>query len=340
MNRSRRALILFLGTSLAMALAPGAAEAQDVKILKVATLAPEGSSWMKLFHEWATNIEKRADGKVKIKFFAGGVAGDERDAVRKMRLGQLSGGAVTAVGLGLIQPEVRLLELPFLIRNYDELDYLRGTLDVELRKKFEEKGYILLGWGDVGPVHLFTNIPVKSKEDLLKTKIWAWTDDPIVKGLFGLIGLKGVPLGVPDVLPSLQTGLIDACYGSPLSTMALQWHSKVKFITSMVISQATGATVLSKKAWDELPPDVQAIVMEESKALQTKTLKQVRADNESALKKMVAQGIQVVPTPASVVQEFAEGAKTLGTNLEGQVYTREFHQRVEKLVADYRLSKK
>ena len=98
-----------------------------------------------------------------MKFYAGGVAGDERDAVRKMRLGQINGAAVTAIGLGLIQPEVRVLELPMLINNYDELDYVRNKLDADLRKKFEDKGYVLLGWGDVGPVHIFSNIPIKAQ---------------------------------------------------------------------------------------------------------------------------------------------------------------------------------
>src|SRR3954470_4376269 len=125
----------------------GAARAQST--LKIATLAPEGSAWMVAFHEWGKNVEEHTAGKVKVKFFAGGTAGDERDAVRKMRLGQLNGAAVTAIGLGLINSEVRVLELPMLIDNYGELDYVRTKLDADIRKKFEEKGYVLLAWGDV-----------------------------------------------------------------------------------------------------------------------------------------------------------------------------------------------
>src|SRR5262249_19691569 len=134
--------------------------------LKIATLAPEGSAWMTSFHEWAKNVEEHTAGKVKIKFFAGGTAGDERDAVRKMRLGQLNGAAVPAIGLGLIKSEVRLLELPMLIDSYSELDFVRNKLDAELRQKFVDKGYVLLAWGDVGPVHIFSNTPIKGKADL------------------------------------------------------------------------------------------------------------------------------------------------------------------------------
>src|SRR5690242_18770409 len=170
---------------LALALTAFAAPAfAQEHTLKIATLAPEGSMWMTLFHGWAKAMEDHSGNRLKVKFYAGGVAGDERDAVRKMRLGQINGAAVTAVGLGLIQPEVRLLELPFLFKSYEELDYLRNTLDGEFKKKFEEKGYVLLSWGDVGPVNLFTNTPINSKADLMQTKIWAWVDDPIVRTLF------------------------------------------------------------------------------------------------------------------------------------------------------------
>ena len=316
------------------------AAADEPKLLKLATLAPEGSGWMKLFHEWAHNIEEKSGGRIKVKLYAGGVAGDERDVVRKMRLGQLNGGAVTAIGLGLIQPEVRVLEVPFIMRSYDELDYVRNSLDGELRKKFEDKGYVLLGWGDVGPVHLFTNSPPVSKQALLQMKFWAWTDDPIVRTLFQEIGISGVPLGVPDVLPSLQTGMINACYGSPLSTLALQWQSKVKYITSMVISQSIGATVVTKKAWDDLGPELQKIVMDASKELEKKLLKTVRADNETALTKMKAQGLVVTETPPELQKEFQMHAAVVAQKLEGALYSHEFRARVDGLLATYRATHK
>jgi TRAP-type C4-dicarboxylate transport system substrate-binding protein len=318
----------------------GAARAQTV--IKVATLAPEGSSWMNLFHEWGRNVETHSGGKLKIKFYAGGVAGDERDAVRKMRLGQLNAAAVTAIGLGLIQSEVRVLELPLMVKSYAELDYIRNAMDAEFRKKFEEKGYVLLGWGDVGPVHIFSNTPLKSKADLAQTKLWAWTDDPLVKTMFKQLGSNGVPLGVPDVLTSLQTGLINACYGSPLSMVALQWYTKVKYMTSMQLSQAIGATVITKRDWDKLTPDLQKVVLDDSKAMEQKLLKVIRTDNEKSLATMKANGITVVESPPSMVKEFEEQALALRPLLEKDpvVYTHEFRTKVEKLLADFRAGKK
>ncbi len=285
-----KAWIKSLGTTLALITLLGSGRAHAQTVIKLATLAPEGSAWMNIFHEWARNVEAHTSGKVKIKFYAGGVAGDERDAVRKMRLGQLNAAAVTAIGLGLIQSEVRVLELPLMVKTYAELDYVRNTLDAEFRKKFDEKGYVLLGWGDVGPMHLFSNLPLRSKADLLQTKMWAWTDNPLVKTLFKQLGSNGVPLGVPDVLTSLQTGLINACYGSPLSMVALQWYTKVKFMTSMQLSMAIGATVITKRDWDKLPPDEQKVIMEDSKAMEKKLLCTIRTDNDKALASIKAAG--------------------------------------------------
>ena len=337
----KRFTLRSLGLVLALLfIAPGMLRAQTV--LKVATLAPEGSSWMNLFHEWGRNVESHSGGKVKVKFYAGGVAGDERDVVRKMRLGQLNAAAVTAIGLGLIQSEVRVLELPMMIKNYAELDYVRNAMDADFRKKFEEKGYVLLGWGDVGPVYIYSNTPIKSKADLAQTKLWAWTDDPLVKTMFKQLGSNGVPLGVPDVLTSLQTGLINACYGSPLAMVTLQWNTKVKYMTSLQLSQAVGATVVTKRDWDKLTPDLQKVVMDDAKEMEQKLLKVIRADNDASLKSMKANGIQVVETPAGMEKEFSDQALALRPILEKDpvVYTHEFRTKVEKLLADYRAGKK
>ena len=260
-----------------------AAPASAETTLKIATLAPEGSSWMRLFHEWQKAVEARTEGRVKVKIYAGGVQGDERDCLRKIRLGQISGAAITGIGLASVAPEVRALDIA---RTYEELDALRAALNETLHKKFEEHGYVLLGWGDVGPVQLFSNRPIKTIDDLKQLKLWLWSDDPVSGKLFAAVGLRGVPMGVPDVLPGLSTGQIDSFFASPLSAVALQWSTHAKFATSMVMSQASGATILSKKIFDTLTPADQKVVLEEAQTLEVKVLKQIRADNTTALETM------------------------------------------------------
>jgi TRAP-type C4-dicarboxylate transport system substrate-binding protein len=301
-------------------------------ILKIATLAPEGSSWMKLFHEYGKSVEERTSGRVKIKFYAGGVQGDEKDCLRKIKLGQLSGAAITGIGLGSVAPEVRVLELA---RTYEELDALRAALSDTLKKKFEEHGYVLGGWGDVGPVMLFSNRPIKSLADIRATKLWLWSDDPMSKKLFEALEVRGVPMGVPDVLPGLSTGSIDAFFASPLSAVALQWSSKAKYVTSMVLSQASGATVISKKAFDAIPPEDQKVLREEGAKLEAKVVAQVRSDNATALERMKQKGMEVVPTPPELAKELQKRGEGVA-EAEGKNYSAEFQSQVRKLVEDYR----
>ena len=325
----KRALVLAL---LLLALpAPARAEVQTIKM---ATLAPDGSSWMNVFGKWKAAIEKRTGGQVKVKFYAGGVAGEERDVIRKMRLGQMNAAAITAVGLGLIQPDVRALEIPFLFKNEGELDRVRAALDADFRKKFEEQGFVLLSWGDVGPVRLYSNIPLKDKADLQKVKMWVWNDDPLLAKLFQRLGMNAVALGVTDVLPSLSTGVINGCNGSPLAAVALQWHQKVKYATSLELSQAVGAAVLTKKQWDAFTPEQRKIIDEETRTLSVDLIKQIRADNVNALAKMRSQGIEVVPTPPALEAELRAQAKLATADMEGKLFSKEFRQKVEKIVAE------
>src|SRR3990170_4216252 len=174
-------------------LATGArpARAENLEV-KMATLAPKGSAWAKVMEKGARNVDEKTAGRVKFKYFFGGQQGGERDVVRKMRGGTLDGAAVTAVGLGLIKGDVRVLELPFLFRTDKELDYVREKMQPEFTKQFDDAGFVLLSWGDVGWVHLYSNAPINGRADLAKMKMWAWTDDPIVRALFKRLGVNRV----------------------------------------------------------------------------------------------------------------------------------------------------
>jgi TRAP-type C4-dicarboxylate transport system substrate-binding protein len=302
-------------------------------ILKIATLAPEGSAWMNLFHKWQAKVEQRSEGRIKVKFYAGGVMGDEKDVIRKMKAGQLSGAAITGIGLAMINPEVRALEAA---RTYQELDHARERLDPLLRKKFDEKGYLLMGWGDVGPVHIFSQRPIRSLDDLRQTKLWQFGDDPLTKQTFDALGLHGVPMGVPEVLPSLATGAIDAFFGSPLSTMALQWSSHARYVTSAVIGMATGATVLTKVAWSQVEPRDQQIIIEEAKQMEAEVTKQIRNDNTNAFDQLQKKaGLQVIETPVAMQRDVAKRVMAIADKANAQ-FSKEFQVEVVKLLEEYR----
>lgn len=325
-----------MSLALALCAVGGVAAAEEPRTIKIATLAPEGTLWMNLFHDWAKNVEQRTNGAVKARFQSGGAAGDERDIVRKMRLGQIGGAVVTSIGLGLISPDVRVLEVPMLIRTYDELDFVRTQLDGELRKRFDDKGFVLLGWGDVGPLHLFSNTPVRARADLSQLKLWEWVDDPISRALFAKLGLRGVPLGVPDVLPALSTRMVDAVFGTPLAVLGMQWHGRLPYMTSAYFGQAIGATVMTRKEFDKLSAAEKAIVLDEAHNLERKLQAQVRAENDRATATMKAKGMTVVESPPSLSTEFAAVAVPARDALDGTLYSHELRLRVEKLVSDYR----
>ncbi len=314
--------------------AAGSASAEE---LKIASLAPDGSAWAKIMAEGGRNIGEKTSGRVTVKYFFSGSQGDERDAVRKIKLGQLDGAALTAVGLGQIKGAVRVLDLPFMFKTDKELDYVRDKMAPDFEKLFLEAGYVLLAWGDVGWTHLYTNQQVNSKEDLAKTKMWAWTDDPIVRAYFKRLGVNGVPLGVPDVLPSLQTGTIDACYGAPLAAIALQWYTKVKFATERPINYAIGALVVRKESFEKLSPEDQQIVREAGIEMGNKLKKMVRDQNTRAMNAMKKSGVQFTPVSDAFVAVLEKEGQGVWEDLSGgKLYSDELLAKVKKYVAEAR----
>jgi TRAP-type C4-dicarboxylate transport system substrate-binding protein len=334
-SRWNRVAVAAVGAALALGAAGRAARADNVE-WRIATLAPDGSSWMKILTRGADEVSKATAGRVTIKYYPGGVQGDEKDVVAKMQLGQLDGGAFTTVGLGLIDESVRIFELPMLVKSVEELDFLRDKRWEHYQKAFEKKGYMLGDPGDVGFLYFYSNTPIKSVADLANVKVWLWGDDKIVKAMFKKLGVNGVPMGPNDVLPSLTTGKISACYASPLAAMALQWYTKVKYSTSMSMAYGIGATVLTKKAWDKLSAEDQAAVTKVFKIQAAKLRKAIRKDNESSFKAITRSGVQVIDTPAAMVADFDKKSQEVWKELVGKVYSQDDLDSVLKLRAEYR----
>ena len=290
--------------------------------LRIATLAPSGSPWMQVLDKAASEIKEKTAGRITFKYFEGGQQGDERDFVRKIKLGQLDGAAVTAVGLSMIDESIRVLELPMMFQSAEELDYVADKLWPYFQKKFENKGFKLNDRGEVGWVYFLSKAKVEKIADLRGQKLWVWGDDQLVSAVFKKLGLNGVPLGVPEVDAALTSGKIDACYGSPLAAVALQWSSKIKFMTSMPMSFAIGATVVSIDAYKKLSPEDAKMLEDVSRANAKKLRKTIRKANEDATGTMVRKGVVVVPTPAAMVDDFTRQATELWNELAGKIYSK------------------
>ena len=331
---SRLTTLLSLTALATMAMAP-IAKADNVE-LRIATLAPSGSPWMQVLDRAASEIKTKTSGRVTMKYFEGGQQGDERDFVRKIKLGQLDGAAVTAIGLAMIDESIRVLELPMMFQSAEELDYVADKMWPYFQKKFEKKGYRLNDRGEVGWVYFMSKNKVESLGDLKGQKLWMWGDDQLVGAMFKKLGLNGVPLGVPEVDAGLTSGKINAAYGSPVAAVALQWYSKVKYMTSMPMSFAIGATVISNDALKKISPEDQKIVEDIGKANAKKLRKVIRKANEDAKGTMTRKGITVVNTPVTMVDEFTKDSQEAWKELTGKIYSKEELDMVLKYRDEYR----
>ncbi len=295
------------------------ANAETVK-LKMASLAPKGSSWANTLEAAGREIKEKTGGEVQFKIYAGGVMGDEGAMVRKMRTGQIAGGALTSVGLGDIEPQLLMLQLPLLFKNEKQLDYVRGKMGPKFKTLMDKKGFKILAWGDVGFNYLFANTPIQTPEDAKKTKMWVWDADPISKEVMKVAGVNATPLGVPDVLPSLSTGVINGFINSPYGAVALQWYTKATYATNFKMAVTIGAIVISNKAWDKIPEKHRAVVAEVAKKHEAKLLKQIRRDNQAAAKTLKKKGIKFVDIAPGSFPKWKKLSDTVRSNLAGKLF--------------------
>jgi TRAP-type C4-dicarboxylate transport system substrate-binding protein len=334
MSFSKTTLTLLLAFTAAL---PAAAAPVTIKF---ATLAPEGSAWMKVMEKFAGEVREKTAGRVKFRMYPGGVQGDEKDVVRKIRIGQLHAGGFTGVGIGEIAPAVRVLDTPFLFKSVPEIDHVYGSLDADFRKMFEEAGYVLLGWAEVGDVIILSNSPVKKPADLKAVKMWIWEGDPIAEASFSALGIKPIPLSITDVMTSLQTGMIDGIYGSPLAVLAFQWHTRMKFALSLPLANASGAVVVSKKVFDSLTKEDQAVLLASGDRHFRELTRISRADNAQSVGLLKKAGISFTdPAGKAIVAEFESSGKSARESLAGRLYSGELLKRVEKALADFRKQK-
>ena len=317
--------------SLAILATGGSARAEKF-VVKTATIAPEGSVWLKVMRKMAKELKIATDGNVKTKFFAGGVLGDDKVVLEKMKFGQVQAAGLIGVGLGELVSEVRLLELPFQFTSYKQTDCVLDALSDEFKKKFEEKGFVLLGWADQGFVYVFSNKEIRSADDMKGTKPWVLESDPMAKLLFEKLGLNPVPLALPDVFTSLQTGLIDTIYISPVAAIALQWYTKVKYMIDMPIVDGTGAILVTKKFFDTLPPDYQATVIKLTDKYLKKLSKVTRKLNNKSIKVLVDKGIEIIKPDQRQIAKFQKMGLEAAHGLVGKLYDKPALDRVLKLI--------
>jgi TRAP-type transport system periplasmic protein len=319
--------------------APPPRRPKPAQEIKLATLAPEGSTWMNIMHELDDAVRAGTENRVGFKFYPGGVQGEELTVLKKIRLGQLHGGGFSGQGLGEIASELRVLELPFMFKSYDEIDRAHEILDPTFEQLIEQKGFVILGWTEVGFIYLFTDRPVTSPEDLRQVKMWLWEGDPLATAFFAAYDISPIPLAPTDVLTALSTKLVSGVYTSPLACIALQWNTRVTHMTDVRLTHGMAAVVMDRRSWDPISEADKTLIRKLAQEHFHRLTERTRVENEQSITEMQKRGLKLVSVDPARVAEFETIGKGVWQAESGKLYPPALLAQVESAVASVREGK-
>jgi TRAP-type C4-dicarboxylate transport system substrate-binding protein len=287
--------------------------------VKLAVLVPEGTTWGGSLKHMSKEIETATGGEVSLKIYYGGVAGDEPDVLRKVRIGQLHGGIFTGKILGEIYGDVRVMEIPFSFYGDQKKAMAALTkLTPEFNQGLKSKGFVNLGFYEIGQVYVVSTKKITNLNELKGVKIWSWEGDPLVGAMLESLQLVSVPLALPDVLSSLSTGIINAAYAPPLGILALQWHTKIKYLVDFPTAYSIGALLVSDKFWSKIKPDQQQKIMAIAQKYVKEANEKTVIESETARQQMKKSGVEFVSFPQDDYKKAASVREQVISKLKGK----------------------
>ena len=309
----------------------------DAAVLKIATVTPEGSEWMQAMRDGAAQIKERTEGRVQIKYYGGGVMGNDSKVLGKIRINALQGGAFTPSALQQIYPEISLLGLPLIFQSVEEAEFVRRHLDERLKAGLEEKGFVSFGFAATGFAMIMSNDPVRSLDDMRGKRVWVPEGDTISYASMEALSLSPVTLPLTDVLTGLQTGLIDIVAMSPIGALVLQWHTKVNYVTDMPLVYTYGFMAIDKRAYRKISAADRAIVDEVMSAIYSRFNTKNLVDNEEAMQALMNAGIEAVSVNAAEIDSIRDVLLRSNRKLaeEGE-YSLELYDEMMRYVEAYR----
>jgi len=313
----------------------------QAETFKIATIFPDGTSWMTTARAGAQEIAERTAGRVKFQFYPGGVMGNDATVLRKIRIGQLQGGALTGGGVADIYPDSQVYSIPFIFNSEAEVDYVRQHMDRLILDGLKQKGFISFGLSGGGFAYLMSSNRIASTDNLLQQKVWTPQGDFISRAAFEAIGVSPIPLPLVDVLTGLQTGLINAIGASPMGAIALQWHTRVKYLVDVPLIYLYATLVVKRQAFEKLSAGDQKIVTEVMTHTFNKISQQNLQDNVAARAALKKQGIVFITPEASQRQLWHDRVAETMTKLAKQgKFSETMLQTLRNYLHDYRQGKK
>jgi len=325
--------------ALSSVLLPAAPAAAAPTVVKMATLVPEGSVWDKALKDMGAQWKEASGGAVELRIYPGGVAGDEPDVVRKMRVGQLHGAALSVTGLIAIDKGFEIFQIPFFFASWEELYYVLEKLRPELEKRLEAKGYVFLQWGHGGWVHLFSRQPVASIADLQKQKIFTWAGNDMMVELWRRAKFQPVALAATDILTGLQTGMIDVIPTPPLAALTLQWFRTTPNMLGEGLAPLVGATVISQKTWNSLTPEVRAKLLELAKKTDARLAAEIPQQDKQAIDQMKQRGLTVTSIDAGAKAAWQKTADDMAAGVRETVADKALLEMALAARAEFRAKK-
>ena len=306
--------------------------------IRIATIVPEGSSWVKCLR----NIDQECRRKMNVRFiiYAGGTAGENKAVQEKIKYGQLDGAGFAAVALSNMSSQLRIMEIPYLYRSMAEWKHIFRKIRKGVEADIKKADYVVLGWAYAGFAYIYSRDPVRNLEDFRKTKPWIYPGDPLMESCFRELEVSGVPLGTSGVLPALQTGLVNCVYNSPYGLLAVQWHTSVRYCTDLPIANPIGAVIITRRVYEKIPSRYRRLFLRICRHHFGKLARNISQDNKEAAAELKNKyHIQMVAPDPKWAQQTEKFAEKIATEQIGKLYSAEFLQNVLQWQKQFRAKK-
>ncbi|MGF1509207.1 MAG: TRAP transporter substrate-binding protein DctP [Myxococcota bacterium] len=328
---------LIVITCVSLSLCAGATAAPVT--IKLGTIAPKRSPWYTSVEKMKVRWKEASGGAVDLRIYPGGVAGDEADMLRKIKVGQLHAASISGVGLGTVSRSTLAIQVPMLVRSYEELDYVREKLSPRLEKELEEAGFIVLTWGDAGWVHFFSSVEATTPQQFRKLKIMVFSKDPKAEQAWKAASFNPVPLSSTDVLQGLQTGLIDAFATTPIFALSAQWFGLAKHMVPVKWTPLSGATVVAKDKWEEIPAELRSELLAIARAEGRASRDQIRSLGDRAIEAMEQRGLETHQLSEAEERAWRDAAVEAYPLIRGDIIPADVFDQVKALAEEVREKK-